>query len=304
MRAISFSAPRRQRVSVLRFLALIVLALAAIPPAQAQHPELDALASDTAAAIARSSQHSSRTNVLVVDFNEAHGPSDRLGRKLARDFADSLAAKAIGFSVLDRGTYVQMFAADKLTPESYADPETAKCYALELKATVIVDGEIDLLPDRIVLWVRASQIKDKNQFFDQRISLPLTPELGPFLTEHVARPGAPPERTAAWVNPSHPPVDDVAAARGRGGRLMPSCVYCPSASFNRAARNDNLRGTVALQVQVADDGTPTQITVLRGLPCGLNQDAVNAVARWQFKPPTGADGEPVPSTTSVEISFR
>jgi len=289
------------RALFLRFLVCFVLALAGAFPARAQHLEIDVLASDAAAAISRTYQHNfPPPNVLVVDFNMTNKLPNRLGRELAREFADSLARKAVNFSLVDRGTYLQVFAADEFTPQSYADAAAPKCYADQLKATVTVYGMMDLLPDKLVLWMRAIQIADNKQIFERRISMPLTPDLAQLIAEEAGGSGAPPARKVAWVNPNHPPVKDV-AERDRSGD--PTCVYCPAPSFTRAAGEEKIQGTVLLQVQIAEDGIPTQISVLKGLPCGLNQSAIDIVTRWRFKPARGRNGEPAAVTTSIEITF-
>src|SRR4029077_8973443 len=171
-------------VLLFRFLGFFFLTLTAAPPGRAQHPEIDALASDAAAAIARTYQRNfSPPKVLVVDFNMTNELPDTLGRKLASEFADSLGRKAVNFSMVDRGAYLQAFAADEFSPQSYADAAAPKCYADYLKATVTVFGMMDLLPDKLVLWVRAIQIADNKQIFERRISMPLTPDLAPLIGE-------------------------------------------------------------------------------------------------------------------------
>jgi TonB family protein len=286
----------------LRFAVFFLLALTATSAARAQHQEIDALASNTAAAISRTYQRNfSPPKVLVVDFNMTNELPDTLGRKLASEFADSLGREAVNFSMVDRGAYLQAFAADEFTPQSYADAAAPKCYADYLKATVTVYGVMDLLPDKLVLWVRAIQIADNKQIFERRISMPLTPDLAQLIAEEAGGSGAPPALKVAWVNPNHPPVKDV-VERDRSGD--PTCVFCPAPSFTRAASEEKIQGTVLLQVQIADDGIPTQITVLKGLPCGLNQSAIDIVTRWRFTPAKGRNGEPVALTTSIEITFR
>jgi TonB family protein len=43
--------------------------------------------------------------------------------------------------------------------------------------------------------------------------------------------------------------------------------------------------------------------VLKGLPLGLDQAAVDAVKRWKFKPGT-LNGQPVPVIFTLTVNFR
>lgn len=45
-----------------------------------------------------------------------------------------------------------------------------------------------------------------------------------------------------------------------------------------------LSGTVVLQAVVRSDGTVDVLRVVRGLPLGLPDSAIDAINQWQFKP--------------------
>jgi len=72
-----------------------------------------------------------------------------------------------------------------------------------------------------------------------------------------------------------------------------------------AARMLRLAGSVLLEVNVNDDGTVGNVTVVGTSRPGLGfeEAAVAAVRRWRFVPATRA-GRPVAATTSVEVTFR
>jgi len=56
-------------------------------------------------------------------------------------------------------------------------------------------------------------------------------------------------------------------------------------------------------VVVDKNGMPQNPKVLRTLDYGLDQNAVDAVMRYRFKPAM-RDGEPVPVIITVEVNFQ
>jgi TonB family protein len=59
-----------------------------------------------------------------------------------------------------------------------------------------------------------------------------------------------------------------------------------------------------LRVVVDTEGHATDISVLRGVGCGMNEEAISGVKQWRFKPASDPSGQPVTAVTTVEIEFR
>ena len=57
-------------------------------------------------------------------------------------------------------------------------------------------------------------------------------------------------------------------------------------SYTDGAKAAKLQGTVALQVEVWEDGRPHNIRVRRSLGLGLDEKAIEAVRLWRFAPRT------------------
>jgi TonB family protein len=57
-------------------------------------------------------------------------------------------------------------------------------------------------------------------------------------------------------------------------------------------------------VVVDENGRASDVTVKKELTPHLDQDAINAVKRWKFRPATDVDGKPVATRTPVEMVFR
>ncbi len=72
--------------------------------------------------------------------------------------------------------------------------------------------------------------------------------------------------------------------------------------YPEAARRAGVEGTVVLDAIVGADGRVTDVAVLRGLPLGVSEAAVEAVRRWQYRPARGRAG-PVASHKTVRVVF-
>ena len=58
-----------------------------------------------------------------------------------------------------------------------------------------------------------------------------------------------------------------------------------------------------LRTVIDENGTPTQIAVIRGLGSGLDEKAIECVKQWRFRPAVKRDGHPTPVEVSLEVNF-
>jgi len=72
--------------------------------------------------------------------------------------------------------------------------------------------------------------------------------------------------------------------------------------YPEGARRAGVEGTVLLEVAIDASGRVTDVVVLRGLPFGVSQSAVEAVRRWHYRPARGPAG-PVASRKTARILF-
>jgi protein TonB len=63
-----------------------------------------------------------------------------------------------------------------------------------------------------------------------------------------------------------------------------------------------VQGIVILEAIIDAMGNVTNIKILKGLPMGLSDTAVEAAANWKFKPAT-RNGVPVPVFFNLTIRF-
>lgn len=73
--------------------------------------------------------------------------------------------------------------------------------------------------------------------------------------------------------------------------------------YSEEARREHVSGLVRLSVVVDVDGRVRNITIIRGLGYGLDENAAKAVRTWEFTPAM-KDGVPVEATVPVECTFR
>jgi TonB family protein len=72
--------------------------------------------------------------------------------------------------------------------------------------------------------------------------------------------------------------------------------------YSEEARKSRLTGTVLLRVVVGADGKARDFQVLRSVGMGLDENAIEAVRKWQFEPGT-KDGQPVNVFAQIEVNF-
>src|SRR5690242_7989276 len=77
----------------------------------------------------------------------------------------------------------------------------------------------------------------------------------------------------------------------------------PMPRYTEAARAESIQGSVTLRVLVGEDGNVTAVRVIRGLPDGLNEQAIAAARLTKFKPAM-KDGKPVAYWVALEMKDR
>ena len=73
--------------------------------------------------------------------------------------------------------------------------------------------------------------------------------------------------------------------------------------YTEAARANKIQGTVTMRVLVGADGDVKQVRVVRGLPDGLTEQAIEAARQAKFKPAM-KDGKPVPHWVLLQMEFN
>ena len=74
-------------------------------------------------------------------------------------------------------------------------------------------------------------------------------------------------------------------------------------TYPEVARTARISGIVIVEAIIDKNGDVTDINVLKPLPFGLDQAAVDAVKQWKFKPAL-KNGEPVDVVFNLTVNFR
>ena len=88
-----------------------------------------------------------------------------------------------------------------------------------------------------------------------------------------------------------------------GSTFAPTLIYKAEPEYTEEARQAHLQGTVLISAKITPDGRATELKVLRSLGMGLDEKALECVAKWRFKPGF-KNGQPVPVVAQIEVNFR
>jgi len=111
------------------------------------------------------------------------------------------------------------------------------------------------------------------------------------------------QAAGAAAAPSAKPATADGIYRVGNGTSAPVMLHKTEPGYSEEARVAQYQGTVVLYVEIGTDGMAHNIQVLRSLGMGLDDQAIDAVSQWQFKPGT-RNGVPVPVAATIEVNFR
>lgn len=88
-----------------------------------------------------------------------------------------------------------------------------------------------------------------------------------------------------------------------GGEVLPpKKIYAPTPGYTEEARQARIQGVTLLQAIIDPEGNVVDLKILKGLPLGLDQNALETVRQWKFEPAT-KNGQPVPVYYNLTVNF-
>ena len=104
--------------------------------------------------------------------------------------------------------------------------------------------------------------------------------------------------------PDAPPSAEPEGPIMVGGDVKaPEKVSAPNPQYTEIARKARIQGVVIVQAIIDKEGNVTNVKVLKGLPMGLEEAAVEAIKSWKFKPAT-LNGKPVTVYYNLTVNFK
>jgi TonB family protein len=100
---------------------------------------------------------------------------------------------------------------------------------------------------------------------------------------------------------SRPPFTN--ALRVGGDVKAPVIISKVEPIYSEEARKARVSGIVIVECLIDKSGNVTDVNVLKPLPFGLDQAAVDAVKQWKFKPAV-MNGEPVNVVFNLTVNFK
>jgi TonB family protein len=120
----------------------------------------------------------------------------------------------------------------------------------------------------------------------------------------------PPEPVRVQPPPAAVQVEQQdSAAEGGGLRAIggsvsaPVLLSAPEPEFSEEARTARVTGEVIVHLEVEEDGSVSNVYVVRSLGSGLDEKAVEAVQQYKFKPALDS-GKPVAVEMKVKVNFQ
>jgi TonB family protein len=108
---------------------------------------------------------------------------------------------------------------------------------------------------------------------------------------------------AAPALPQEAPRADGPPYRVSGDVTRPEILSSTRPIYTEIARRSRVTGTVIVEAVIDEQGNVTDTRVLKGLPMGLSEAAVEAIKSWVFKPAT-LKGRPVPVYYVLTVNFQ
>ena len=83
----------------------------------------------------------------------------------------------------------------------------------------------------------------------------------------------------------------------------PIALNRPRPNYTEEARKKKIQGVILARALVGADGSVRQVVIRRGLPGGLDGEAILAVSQMRFRPAM-RNGQPVATWITLEVEFN
>jgi len=237
--------------------------------------------------------------ILVVNFAGPSGSTSILGMQLADAVSAQVAAQSTGIRIADRGR-LQSYLEKERIPSSLLEEDNAgRWLAMENGANSVLVGYVKEEQTGIHLRV---QLLDAHELVAKANG---KEKVGPIedLTFADLSGNLAPAEPFGQLPKSDTEFQAIKASSKGFATTPPRGLRTPNPDYTNAARLARFKGNLILEVTVSADGRPLDVSIVRGLPFGLNRSSLETVRTWTFQPATGG-GVPLQVQVPVEVTFR
>jgi TonB family protein len=177
---------------------------------------------------------------------------------------------------------LQFAAADRFNPGTHDNAPVAVGQSLEVNMQTCLDETKDSAGKK------SYSLRMRSLPEQQLGPLPQTPEMAVLTPE-----------TSSNIPKSNTPRPDHVG----GSVSEPVPLITSEAEYTPEARKAKINGKCLVSLIVDRHGMPQNLRITKTLEPGLDQNALDAVAKYRFKP-SMKNGEPVPVIATVEVDFK
>jgi TonB family protein len=85
--------------------------------------------------------------------------------------------------------------------------------------------------------------------------------------------------------------------------MLPRALNAPRPNYTEEARTNKAQGIVRARILIGSDGAVKQVRIIKGLPYGLNEEAIRAAMQMRFRPAM-KDGLAVAYWMALDVEFN
>lgn len=233
--------------------------------------------------------------IVVTNFALPDGYTSHYGMQLADKLSTEMASQQPNCEVVERRLLQDLLRKDRI-PAKSIDAAVARSIASALKARFVVLGTTTKTDgDLIQLSADLVDLADKD-WNGYSVAVDLSA----------------PKASDAML-PSEPfgPLEPITSAgngdnvfrAGVDGVSIPRCTYMPNPDYSEEARKLRVNGAITAEAVVTAEGRVENVRIVRGLPGGLNENAVAAIQTWLCEPAM-RDDNAVASLLQMEVTFH
>ena len=233
--------------------------------------------------------------IFVANFALPDGNTSQFGMRLADELSREMASVQSNFQIVDRSIVQDLLIKDSI-PQKSINAGVIRAIASSSSARFVVLGTITKIQSDVVqLLADLFEVTDKDWTgYGAAVEIPAPKESNAMV---------PAEPFGPLPVPMFAGSGERLYQTGADGVSLPNCTYMPNPPSSKEAQKLHLNGTIIIEAVVNTDGRLDNVRIVRGLPGGLNEQAIATLKTWRCNPARKED-HPVATLVPFEINFR